>query len=131
MTFLARGDRLSYNETAVEVLWPVRENARTGQDANDLPLVLAIDFGGYTLLSASDLTGAYEAYAAVPADVLKVAHHGSSQSSESGFLKQVSPAFALVSCSSAAARCPARIRWNALRKAAQGCCAPTWTATSP
>ena len=106
VTFLARGDRLSYNETAVEVLWPVRENARTGQDANDLPLVLAIDFGGYTLLSASDLTGAYEAYAAVPADVLKVAHHGSSQSSESGFLKQVSPAFALVSCSSGSRSLP-------------------------
>lgn len=106
VAFLARGDRLRYNETAVEALWPVRETVREGQDANDLPLVLSIDFGGYIILSASDLTGAYEVYAAAPADVLKVAHHGSSYSTGNAFLSQVSPAFALVSCSSGSRSLP-------------------------
>ena len=73
---------------------------RQGQDPNELPLVLSIGFGPYTLLSASDLSGAYERYAAAPADVLKVAHHGSASSTGKAFLEQVGARVALVSCSS-------------------------------
>lgn len=98
---LASGDELRYNETGVRVLWPVRGKTRSGRDANDMPLVLAIDFGGYTILSTSDLSGSYEIYAATPADVLKVAHHGSASSSGEAFLNYVDPCFALVSCTSA------------------------------
>ena len=97
---LARGDELRYNTTSVSVLWPVREHIRSGQDANELPLVLSIGFGPYTILSASDLSGAYERYAAAPADVLKVAHHGSGSSTGEAFLDQVGARVALVSCSS-------------------------------
>ena len=97
---LARGDELRYNTTSVSVLWPVREHIRSGQDANELPLVLSIGFGPYTILSASDLSGAYERYAAAPADVLKVAHHGSGSSTGEAFLNQVGARVALVSCSS-------------------------------
>ena len=97
---LARGDEMRYNTTSVSVLWPVREHIRSGQDANELPLVLSIRFGPYTILSASDLSGAYERYAAAPADVLKVAHHGSAASSGEAFLDQVGARVALVSCSS-------------------------------
>ena len=97
---LARGDEMRYNTTSVSVLWPVREHIRSGQDANELPLVLSIRFGPYTILSASDLSGAYERYAAAPADVLKVAHHGSADSSGEAFLDQVGARVALVSCSS-------------------------------
>lgn len=63
---LARGDEMRYNTTSVSVLWPVREHIRSGQDANELPLVLSIRFGPYTILNASDLSGAYERYAAAP-----------------------------------------------------------------
>ena len=97
---LARGDEMRYNTTSISVLWPVREHIRSGQDANELPLVLSIRFGPYTILSASDLSGAYERYAAAPADVLKVAHHGSAASSGEAFLDQVGARVALVSCSS-------------------------------
>lgn len=103
---LAQGDELRYNETGIRVLWPERDGARAGHDANDMPLVLSIDFGGYTILSASDLTGAYEAYSAVPADVLKVAHHGSASSTSDAYLAAVSPRFALVSCSSGSSLLP-------------------------
>lgn len=97
---LAQGDQLRYNTTSVSVLWPVREHIRSGQDANELPLVLSIGFGPYTILNASDLSGAYERYAAAPADVLKVAHHGSASSTGERFLEQVGARVALVSCSS-------------------------------
>ena len=97
---LARGDEMRYNTTSISVLWPVREHIRSGQDPNELPLVLSIGFGPYTLLSTSDLSGAYERYAAAPADVLKVAHHGSASSTGEAFLEQVGARVALVSCSS-------------------------------
>ena len=98
VTELARGDELRYNKTSLRVLWPVME-ARTNHPANEMPLVCAIDLNGYTILSASDLEGTYENYAAVPADVLKVAHHGSAGSSSETFLRFVSPRYALLSAS--------------------------------
>lgn len=99
VTELAAGDELRYNKAGVKVLWPVGESVRSGQDANDLPLVLAVDLDGYTLMSASDLTGRYETYAAIPCDVLKVAHHGSSAGTGEAFLDFAAPRLALVSCS--------------------------------
>lgn len=75
---LASGDELRYNRCAVRVLWPERETLRCQQDANEYPLVLSIDLDGYRLLHMSDLPGSYETLAAIPADVLKVAHHAAS-----------------------------------------------------
>ncbi|MEA5013327.1 MAG: ComEC/Rec2 family competence protein [Candidatus Limiplasma sp.] len=95
---LAAGQELRYNKVGIRCLWPMADKLRGGQDANDLPLVLSIALDGYTLLSASDMSGAYEAYAAAPCDVLKVAHHGSKNSTGDGFLHFVAPAMALVTC---------------------------------
>jgi len=103
---LASGDKLRYNKTGIDVLWPVRETLRIHQDANLYPLVLAIDLDGFTLLHMSDLEGVYERYCAVPADVLKAAHHGSSKSTSDAFLSFVSPSFALVSASSGSRTLP-------------------------
>ena len=100
ISMLASSDELRYNTVGMEVLWPERETVRTMQDANDYPLVLAIDLGGYTLLQTSDLTGTYEAYAARPADVLKVAHHGSYSSTSEDFLDFVSPSAAIITANS-------------------------------
>lgn len=100
VTALACGDKLRYNKAGIEVLWPERETVRPGQDANHYSLVLSIDLDGYLLLQTSDLTGAYETYAAAPADVLKVAHHGSAASTGDAFLDFVSPAAALLTVSS-------------------------------
>lgn len=105
---LAAGEEVRYNTVAVEVLWPVVGKVRSAQDANDLPLVLRIDMGGYQILSASDLTGRYEAYAAVPADVLKVSHHGSAAATGELFLDFVRPKVALVSCASGDRALPAK-----------------------
>ncbi len=106
VTELAAGDEVRYNKVGVEVLWPWKGKVRSGQDANDLPLVLSIDFDGYTLLSASDLTGRYEGYAAVPCNVLKVAHHGSADSTGDAFLDLATPSIALVTCELGSQRLP-------------------------
>ncbi len=98
LSTLASGDELIYNRSMIRVLWPERETVRSGHDANDYPLVLSIDLDGYTLLNVSDLTGLYERYAAVPADILKVGHHGSKASTYDDFLDFVKPSYALISC---------------------------------
>lgn len=103
---LAQGDELRYNESTLRVLWPDQAAARGGYDANDMCLTLAIDFGGYTLLSTADLTTDYEQYAAASADVLKVAHHGSANSTSAAFLQAVQPRLALLSCSGGSAYLP-------------------------
>lgn len=97
---LASGDELRYNKVSLRALWPLRKQARTGHPANEMPLVLSIDLNGYTILNASDLEGMYENYCAIPADVLKVAHHGSASSTSMEYLRFVSPQVALISCSS-------------------------------
>lgn len=104
---LASGDELRYNKAVIRVLWPERETVRTQQNANDYPLVLHMDLDGYTLLQASDLSGAYDRYIALSADVLKAAHHGSSRGTSDAFLGAVSPDYALLSVSSGSVNHPA------------------------
>ena len=68
--------------------------------------MLRIDLGGAVILNTSDLTGHYESYAAAPCDVLKVAHHGSRDSSSGDFLAFVQPRLALISCTSSSRSLP-------------------------
>ncbi len=103
---IAAGTVHVYPTVTITTHWPAAETIRTGQDANDLPMVLSIEMDGHTILNTSDLTGRYENYAAVPADVLKAAHHGSSDSTGDGFLDTVSPGLALISCSSGSKSLP-------------------------
>ena len=81
-------------------VWPDRDTLRSGQDPNDYCLVLRAELGEISFLLCGDLSGTYEAYAAQPADVLKIAHHGSSSSSSEEFLRQVRPSLALISAGS-------------------------------
>lgn len=103
---IAAGESHIYPTVTITSCWPVAETIRTGQDANDLPMVLRVEMGGYTMLNTADLTGYYENYAAAPADVLKVAHHGSSQSTGETFLDAVGPQLAIISCSSGSSYLP-------------------------
>ena len=50
------------------------------------------------LLQTGDLSGSYEAYSAVPSDILKAAHHGSLSSTSEAFLSAVDPDVILLSC---------------------------------
>ena len=99
---LSRGDVLPLPSGTMTVLWPEKGKIRPGQEANHYSLVSFFSLRGVTLLETGDLTGAYEEYAAVPADLLKAAHHGSSSSTGPAFLAAVNPRAILLSCDSPA-----------------------------
>ena len=99
--YLGRGDTLSLPSGSLTVLWPEAGKTRLRQDANRYSLVFLIRLRGVTLLQSGDLTGEYEEYTAVPADILKAPHHGSAGSSSPEYLAAVSPRVVLLSCRSA------------------------------
>lgn len=103
---IAAGEVHIYPTVTIRTLWPDAATLRTGQDANDLPLVLSIAMDGYTILNAADLTGRYENYAVEPCDVLKAAHHGSSDSNGEVFLDTANPQLVMISCSSGSQTLP-------------------------
>jgi competence protein ComEC len=97
---LAAGDTLRFHETTIDVLWPQRGRTREGVDPNDRSLAMLITLGGVRILGMGDNGTSYERYVASPADILKVGHHGSKDSSGETFLKTVNPAFAVVTVQS-------------------------------
>ena len=96
--FLSAGDTLPLPSGEISVLWPEAGKTRPGQDANESCLVTRITLLGSTLLQTGDLDGRYEMYAAAPADLLKMAHHGSPRSTSAAFLEAVHPSAVLLSC---------------------------------
>lgn len=95
--YLHRGDVITLPSGSLTTLWPEAGRIFALHDANDVNLVFHADIAGVTLLLTSDLTGAYEKYVAMPADILKVAHHGSTSSTSAEFLAAVEPQVLLLS----------------------------------
>ena len=94
----------SLNVDGVEITWLAPDSAWTAglTDPNLASAVLLVRFGRVRVLLTGDAEAPEEAWllahaAALHADVLKVAHHGSATSSRSPFLDAVSPTVALVS----------------------------------
>lgn len=96
--FLSRGDQLQLPSGTLTVLWPEKGKIRPNQDANLYSLVSLLDLKGTLLLQTGDISGVYENYSAVPADILKAAHHGSPGSTSESYLSAVSPEVILLSC---------------------------------
>ncbi len=94
---LSRGDVIPLPHGSLTAVWPEAGRVRPGQDANLYSMALLCRLHQTTLLLTGDLDGTYENYAAVPADVLKAAHHGSASSTSPAFLQAVSPQCVLVS----------------------------------
>ena len=101
LRFLHRGDMIDLPSGRLTVLWPEATRVSALHDANDVCLVLQADIAGVTMLLTSDLSGTYEHYIQTPADILKVAHHGSSASTSPEFLAAVDPQLLLLSNSDA------------------------------
>ena len=96
---LSRGDAISLPSGSLTVLWPEKGKTRPRQEANHYSLVSLLSLQGVSMLQAGDISGSYEMYAAVPADLLKAAHHGSTSSTGEEFLSAVNPRAVLLSCS--------------------------------
>ncbi|MFQ5350220.1 MAG: ComEC/Rec2 family competence protein, partial [Thermoanaerobaculia bacterium] len=95
-----RGRRLQLGRWSLEVLHPAAGERRLG---NDSSLVLRAMADGWSVLLTGDIGEVAEARLlaelaeALPAEVLKVGHHGSRFSSGAEFLDRVSPRLALIS----------------------------------
>ena len=96
---LSRRDVLPLPSGSITALWPEKGSIRPRQDANNYSLVSLLSLQGVSFLQAGDISGAYESYSAVPADLLKAAHHGSPSSTGTEFLSAVNPEAILLSCS--------------------------------
>ena len=96
IVFLSAGDKVTTEHTQMEVTWPIGGSVKANQEANRFCLTGLWDLDGVKLLATGDLAGDYEMYAARDADILKVAHHGSKNSTGADFLRIVTPDAALI-----------------------------------
>ncbi|MBR4360482.1 MAG: ComEC/Rec2 family competence protein [Clostridia bacterium] len=103
---VAAGDTIETRRVTMTVTWPRPGSVRPGRDANRYSMCMLVDLDGVKLLTAGDLTGDYEEYAARDADLLKVAHHGSKTATGTEFLSLVSPQGAIISASGHSAALP-------------------------
>ena len=97
---IARGNVIDLPSGSLTVLWPEEGRVRPNQEANEYSAVLRADIAGTSMLLTGDLDGIYELYATAPADILKIAHHGSASSTSQAFLEAVAPQTLLLSCGS-------------------------------
>ena len=98
---LRKGDVRSFGRVRFEILGP-GSPGNDGWSRNDRALVLQATYGGHSFLLTADIErksedGLLGSDLLQPADVLKVAHHGSRTSSHQAFLDHVRPTFALIS----------------------------------
>jgi len=87
----------SFANMNMSALWP--NSGISPQDRNDGSLVLKLDIKGNTFLFTGDIGTIPERYISryADADVLKVAHHGSGDSSSEKFINSVSPEYSVIS----------------------------------
>ena len=90
-----RGDILQWAEGKLTVLFP--PEGFSASNANDGSMALLVEAEGVKLLLTGDLSARYEQYAAVSADVVKAAHHGSKNGTTQAFLDESAPTAVLVS----------------------------------
>ncbi|WP_339228186.1 DNA internalization-related competence protein ComEC/Rec2 [Oceanobacillus sp. FSL K6-2867] len=92
------GELLTISGQPFYVLAPVDDRA----SSNENSIVIFTEFGGVNWLFTGDITKEEEReliqnYPNLPVDVLKVAHHGSSTSTDENFIQATDPSFALIS----------------------------------
>lgn len=90
-----RGDILQWAEGKLTVLFP--PEGFSASNANDGSMALLVEAEGVKLLLTGDLSARYGQYAAVSADVVKAAHHGSKNGTTQAFLDESAPTAVLVS----------------------------------
>ena len=94
------GEVFQLGGASIEVIGPMNLEY---EDANDLSLVLMVQYGENRFLMTGDMEELaehelVEAGVDLKADVLKVGHHGSYSSSSYRFLREVLPTYSVISC---------------------------------
>lgn len=93
---LAAGDVVSLsNDMTLTVFSPT--GGAPPESVNDMSMLALISFDGESILFTGDLSAEAEPEVIPDADVLKVAHHGSSKATSARFLEACSPEIAVVS----------------------------------
>ncbi len=98
------GDSFSIGEMKVTVLGPKPASEQREADANAQSMVLSVKYGNFDVLLTGDTSGEGESLITEQIrkedktfEVLKVAHHGSRFSTDSGFLAAARPDIAVIS----------------------------------
>ena len=94
----AVGERYAYGAMTFEVLGPLQDYAESNSDST----VFRLQYDGFSMLFCGDMEARAERDlledgAALRADVLKVAHHGSDTSTSAALLEAVQPRYAVIS----------------------------------
>lgn len=92
---VSRGDIIQWEGGKLTVLFP--PEGFSAANANDGSLALLVEAEGVKLLLTGDLSAQYGQYAAVSADIVKAAHHGSKNGTTQAFLEASAPSAVLVS----------------------------------
>ena len=98
--YLKKGDEIRAGELTVSVLHPGAGEDYTGEE-NAGSVVLQLSCGACRALLPGDLEGSGEEEvlgAAERCQILKVAHHGSRNSTSEAFLNRIQPQISLISC---------------------------------
>ena len=98
--YLKKGDEIRAGELTVSVLHPGAGEDYTGEE-NAGSVVLQLSCGACRALLTGDLEGSGEEEvlgAAERCQILKVAHHGSRNSTSEAFLNRIQPQISLISC---------------------------------
>ena len=95
--YLGNGDILSYRDLEFRCLSP--NNSTRYSSSNDSSLVIFLRYLGHSILLTGDISSEIEndLFFEYPIEILKVPHHGSGNSSSSGFLKMLRPSIAIIS----------------------------------
>lgn len=93
------GDSYKFGDLEISIAAPISES----DDYNEMSIVFTASYKDASVLFTGDTTAAVEKQILnnklnVDADVIKIAHHGSTSSSSSEFIDAVSPDIAIISC---------------------------------
>lgn len=101
ITYLGAGDKIPCENALIDIIGPVKD--KSYKELNDYSVVLKLTYGekklvftGDSQLTAfSDINKAGYSYSG---DLLKIAHHGSGDSTSKSLIKAVNPQIALIYC---------------------------------
>lgn len=93
---LCAGDVISLSSSTIANVYAPKFNAAVSE-SNDVSMLLLIEHGNSSVLFTGDLPEECEPLSVPQADILKVAHHGSEESTSQRFLNSVTPDYAVIS----------------------------------